>query len=156
MVNKKIIPGSIIAIPLPDKSIAYAIYFKDGILGIYDILSKKQLKLDDLEDVDIKIFKGCNERLIKNGEWPIIGKLDINDDGYSPDLAYYTEWLPEDSLRRAAINRKGKTVIVDKEYYTSLVVKGYVLSVFNKPEQLPQWIMQHLKEWPDYEVPDWL
>ncbi|MGG8095091.1 Imm26 family immunity protein [Klebsiella aerogenes] len=154
MSKKEIQPGSVIVIPLPDDRVAYAAYFKDGILGIYNIISEKKLETDELKNIEIKIYKGCNESIIKKGVWPVIGVIELNDDGDSPDLAYYAEWLPEDSVNRSAINRKGKTVHVDKEYYISLVKKGCILSVFNKPEQLPQWIIHHLNVWPDYEMPD--
>lgn len=101
--------------------------------------------LENIINQELKLYKGCNESLIKNGTWSIIGSIKlVDEDIYAPDLAYYAEWLPKESVNRLAINRKEKTVIVEKEYYIYLVKKGYTLGTFNKPEQLPQWILEHL------------
>ncbi|MBC1707810.1 hypothetical protein IBB74_01580 [Listeria welshimeri] len=130
---------------LPDGRFAYGLLFKESIIGIYNIISEIRILLENIINQELKLYKGCNESLIKNGTWSIIGSNElVDEDIYTPDLAYYVEWLPKESVNRLAINRKEKTVIVEKEYYIYLVKKGYTLGTFNKPEQLPQWILEHL------------
>ncbi|MBC2260583.1 hypothetical protein HCB45_03140 [Listeria sp. FSL L7-0091] len=154
MNRKKIGYGSIIEIPLPDGRFAYGLLFKDSIIGIYNIISEIRVLPENIINHELKLYKGCNESLIKNGTWPVIGSIELDDEEvHAPDLAYYVEWLPEESVERSAINRKEKTVIVEKEYYIYLVRKGYTLGTFNKPEQLPQWILEHLENWPDFQMP---
>ncbi|MBC2313514.1 hypothetical protein HCB40_04855 [Listeria welshimeri] len=119
-------------------------YLKTPLL-VYNIISEIKVLLENIINQELKLYKGCNESLIKNGTWSIIGSIElVDEDIYVPDLAYYVEWLPKESVNRLAINRKEKTVIVEKEYYIYLVKKGYTLGTFNKPEQLPQWILEHL------------
>ncbi|MBF2684114.1 hypothetical protein IBB75_10340 [Listeria welshimeri] len=99
-------------------------YLKTPLL-IYNIISEIKVLLENIINQELKLYKGCNESLIKNGTWSIIGSIElVDEDIYAPDLAYYVEWLPKESVNRLAINRKEKTVIVEKEYYIYLVKKG--------------------------------
>lgn len=151
--RKKIHPGSVIEIPLPDGRFAYAWYTKDEVMAVYDILSKKRLNIDEIKEKQTKLYMTCNEFLIKRGIWPVIGKIEPEGDGNAPDLARYAEWIPEDSIRRSAVSRHGDTVYVERDYYISLVKKGFISAIFNKAENFPQWLLEHLEAWPDYEMP---
>jgi Immunity protein 26 len=153
--NKKDIPfGSVFEIPLPDGRFAYGCWFKEVIVGIYNVISKQHLDFNKVKSLSFKAYKGCNDVAIKKKKWPIIGTIPLDADAvYPPDLAYYLPWLPEDSVERSEVNRKGQRTSVKKEYYLSLVKKGYTSGVFNKPEMLAEWIIEHLENWPDYEMP---
>lgn len=148
-------PGSIIEIPLPDGRFAYGCLFDSVIIGIYKIISSDKLEISDVILNKIEIYVGCNQSYIKKGLFPIIGKINLtNDDIYPPDLAWYAEWLPDDSVERSAIrNSHGKTEYTDKEYYISLVKKGQILYVFTKPDYLSFWLIDNLYNWPNYKMP---
>ena len=146
--------GSVFEIPLPDGRFAYGCWLKEVIVGIYDIISLNKTDFNTLINCSIKAYKGCNDIAIKRKHWPIIGKINLEGDAvFPPDLAYYLPWLPEDSLERGEINRRGERISVDKDYYCSLLKKGHISGVFSKPDLLANWIVEHLENWPDYENP---
>lgn len=151
----KIEPGSIIEIELPNGRFAYGCVFDNAIVGIYKVITSGRLRINDIILNCIEIYIALNESFITKGIFPIIGKITlINDSIYAPDLAWYAEWLPDDSVKRSAIrNKQGKTEYTNEEYYISLVKKGLIINVFNKPDNIASWIMDNLNKWPNYEMP---
>ncbi|MGY3778808.1 Imm26 family immunity protein [Isobaculum melis] len=150
----KIPYGSIVEIKLPDDRYAYGKYFFDSYLGIYDILSIKQLSINNLDGIKIKLYKCVNELLIKKGKWSIIGCHPLTGNNiYTPSLAQYAEWIAEDSIRRGAITYKGNTLYISETEYVEHLKRGHTTSVFNRPEQFPEFILNNLEEWPNYSIP---
>lgn len=145
-------PGSIIEIPLPDGKFSYACIFAGLIIGVYKIESPKKLKINEVILNNIQIYASLNRSFKKI--FPVIGKINL-EDTYPPELAWYAEWLPEDSVKRSAIrNKQGKTVNVTRKHFISLVKKGLILSVFNKPDYFPAWLAENLNDWPNYKMPE--
>ncbi|WP_149207725.1 Imm26 family immunity protein [Flavobacterium johnsoniae] len=151
----KIQLGSIIEIELADSQFAYGCKFDSIIVGIYKIISSNKLQISDIILNQISVYIAIDNSYLKKRPFKIIGKINLlNDEIYPPDLAWYAEWLPEDSLKRSTIrNKKGKTEYTNKEYYISLVKKGLVMNVFNRPEYLSLWLIDNLNNWPNYEIP---
>ncbi|GAA3769322.1 Imm26 family immunity protein [Flavobacterium ginsengiterrae] len=151
----KIEPGLIIEISLPDGRLAYGLKLDSVIIGIYKIMSSKKLQISDIIQNQVEIYIAIDDTYLKKRPFTIIGEIDlINEEIYPPDLAWYAEWSPDDSVKTRAIrNKRGQHEYTNKEYYISLVKKGLVLSVFNKPEPLTFWIMDNILNWPNYKMP---
>ncbi|WP_286969745.1 hypothetical protein [Flavobacterium sp. UBA4854] len=148
-------PGFIIEIELTDGRFGYGCKFDGVIIGIYKIINSKKLQISDIILNQIAVYISINNSYLKNRPFTIIGKINlVGDEVYPPDLAWYAEWLPEDSVRRRCIrNKQGKTEYTNKEYYISLVKKGLIIYVFNKPENLLLWLIENLNNWPNYAMP---
>jgi hypothetical protein len=69
----KYLLGSIVAIPIKDNKFAFAKTFKDGELGVYDLISDSLLPVQDIIKHSISFYQYGTHKAIKNGDWIILG-----------------------------------------------------------------------------------
>lgn len=129
----KYLLGSIVAIPLKENKFAFAKTFKDGDLGIYDLVSKLILPLEDVIKHRISFYQYSTDAAIKNGDWPILGVEPFadGDEAWLPPMATcYIREADKWTMGKPRVNFK------DEGYFVSLKeVHGLdIFSVCDRPE----------------------
>jgi Immunity protein 26 len=72
--------GQILAIPLPDGRYAYGKVFNDLDVGVYDFLSDGIETVDKVVKSKILFYNGLSSRVVKNGDFPVIGVQTFADE----------------------------------------------------------------------------
>jgi hypothetical protein len=139
----KYLLGSIVAIPIKEKKYAFAKTFKDGDLGVYDLISKEILSLEDVLKRPISFYQYCTDTAIKNGHWPILGVEPFADEeeAWLPPMATcYDRETNQWTMGKPRINFK------DEGYFVSLKeVRGLdIFSVCVHPESMVRVIEDRL------------
>jgi Immunity protein 26 len=131
----KYLLGSIVAIPIKENKYAFAKTFKDGDLGVYDLISNAILPLEDVLKHPISFYQYATDTAIKNGEWPILG--------VEPFASEEEAWLPPMAtwyIKETDKWTTGKTRIYfkDEGYFVPLKeVRGLdIFSVCDRPESM--------------------
>lgn len=139
----KYLLGSIVAIPLKENKYAFAKTFKDGDLGIYDLISNSIPPLEDVLKRSISFYQYSTDTSIKNGEWPILGVEPFADGEEA--------WLPPmatcyDRERNVWTMGKPRINFKDEGYFVSLKeVRGLdIFSVCVNPESMVRVIEDRL------------
>jgi len=73
--------GSIVAIPLPNGSFAFAKVFKDYDFGVYSLVSKKIEPVEKILEHEIAFFQSATDSAVVAGEWPVVGEELFPDEG---------------------------------------------------------------------------
>jgi hypothetical protein len=110
----KYLLGSIIAIPIKDNKYAFAKTFKDGELGIYDLISDSMLPLKDVIKNAISFYQYGTHKAIKNGDWIILGveSFASEEDTLLPPMATcYDRDTDTWTMSKPMIYHKGQSVV---------------------------------------------
>jgi hypothetical protein len=112
----KYLLGSIVAIRIKEGKFAFAKTFKDGDLGVYDLIANSILPLKDVLKHPISFYQYGVDTAIKNGDWPILG--------VEPFKSEDETWLPPMAtcyIRQSGEWSMGKPKIYfrDEEYFVS-------------------------------------
>lgn|GEM_PF-3310267 len=66
-------------------------------------------------------------------------------------MANYRSWGAKDSIEQSKIMRYGNLVTVSKEYYLSLVEKGYISGFFDNYQTFELWLDANFDNYPDVD-----
>jgi Immunity protein 26 len=134
--------GSIVAIPIKENKYAFAKTFKDGNLGVYDLISNAILPLEDVLKHPISFYQYGTDTAIKNGEWPILGVEPFadGDEAWLPPMAtWYHRETNEWTTGKPRIHYKGEG------YFVSLKeVRGLDIFSVSNPEGIVRVIEDRL------------
>lgn len=126
--------GAVVAIPLSSGKFAYAKIFKNETLGVYKIIAKSILRLEEVVANGFAFHQPCTDIAIKKGDWPIIGEdpFPSEEAAWPPPLATCyvkesNEWTMGGIPR---ISFKGETRTASFEEARGL----WILSASNRPE----------------------
>jgi hypothetical protein len=69
--------GSIYAIPLRDRTYAYACVLDSPLLGFFNIKTREKIELTKFEPIDFLFKVFVNKYANKEGKWTLIGRIDL-------------------------------------------------------------------------------
>jgi hypothetical protein len=134
---EKIKSGIVYEIKLDIKKYVYVCRFNEFLLGLFDVISEKQIDIETVKSKKIIDYKDCTyiDKLnrfareeVKKNTWKKIGEIELVGNNIKiPDLAIYNPWKPELSHKNCEVLRYGCGPIkVTQEEYKKILGTGLI------------------------------
>ena len=119
--------GSIVAIPLPDGTFAFAKVFRDHDFGVYSLVSKKVEPLEKILEHEFAFFQASTDSAILTGDWPIVGEVPFPDEESAWGPPRGGGNLPQEGVGTPSpmLHHKGKMRSASIEELIGLDIEGF-------------------------------